>query len=91
MSGKKTIWTVIITALVLIIVIVITASTVKIAKLENNQLMQNYGTTKIATPAYYIDPRTKNCFAMFPNGGVASVKCDDLVKSLMMNDWINKE
>jgi len=58
---------------------------------EKVNMIQNHGTARITTPTYYVDPRTEKCFAMFVNGAVASVECDDLVKSLMANDWINKE
>jgi len=58
---------------------------------EDIRNLQNHGTKNVVRPIYYVDPRTEKCFAMFANGSVASVECDDLVKSLMANDWINKE
>ena len=59
--------------------------------IEDIRNLQDHGTKNITTPVYYVDPRTEKCFAFFANGSVASVGCDDLVKSLMANDWINKE
>jgi len=76
---------------IIFIVLLVIIGAIVDTTMENDRNAQNHGTTRIATPTYYVDPRTEKCFAMFVNGSTASVECDDLVKSLMANDWINKE
>ncbi len=60
-------------------------------KLENTRLIQNHGTTNVVFPVYYIDPRTEKCFAAFPNQAKASVECDEKIKNIISNYWINNK
>lgn len=60
-------------------------------KLENSRLIQNHGTANVVFPVYYINPRTEKCFAEFPNQAKASVECDEKVKNIISNYWINNK
>lgn len=92
MSGrKKIIWIAVIAFFTMMFVVAGTALVAKVAELEDNRLIQNYGTTNVVSPAYYIDPRTDTCYAIFLRGKITSVGCSDAVKNLILNYRINNK